>query len=115
MQIDMNQAASSTKQHSPNQRLSRLKTRRKNWLAVHLWLGLSLGFLLSIYGITGSILVFHDEIDEWLSSELLIVKERSAAYQPLSAIFEAGRKAMPTQAKHTFATYPRNEQAVSNY
>jgi len=110
----MNQADSSTKQHSPNQRLSRLKTRRKNWLAVHLWLGLSLGFLLSIYGITGSILVFHEEIDEWLNSELLIVKppEHSAAYRPLAAIFEAGRKVMPTQAKHTFATYPRNEQAA---
>lgn len=106
----MNQTDSHTKQL----RLSRLKTRRKNWLAVHLWLGLSLGFLLSIYGVTGSILVFHDEIDEWLHSELLIVKlpQPSANYQPLAAIFEAGRKAMPTQAKHTFATYPRNEQAA---
>lgn len=114
MKTDMNQSDSSTKQHSPNQRLSRLKTRRKNWLAVHLWLGLSLGFLLSIYGITGSILVFHEEIDEWLSSEMLIVKppEHSAVYQPLAAIFEAGRKAMPTPAKPTFATYPRNEQAA---
>jgi uncharacterized iron-regulated membrane protein len=114
MNNDMNQADSITQQHLPNQRLSRLKARRKNWLAVHLWLGLSLGFLLSIYGITGSILVFHEEIDEWLSSELLIVKqpEYSMVYQPLGAIFEAGRKAMPTRAKNTFATYPRNEQAA---
>lgn len=114
MKTDMNQADSITQQYLPNQRLSRLKTRRKNWLAVHLWLGLSLGFLLSIYGITGSILVFHDEIDEWLSSELLIVKppEHSPDYQSLAAIFEAGRKAMPTQAKHTFAAYPGNAQAA---
>ncbi len=110
----MNQADTSTKQHSPSQRLSRLKNRRKNWLTVHLWLGLSLGLLLSIYGITGSILVFHEEIDEWLGSEMLIVKspEHSAAYQSLAAIFESGRKAMPTPAKPTFATYPRNEQAA---
>ena len=113
MKSNVNHAGSVTQQ-PPNLRLSRLKTRRKNWLAVHLWLGLSLGFLLLIYGITGSILVFYEEIDEWLSSEMLIVKppEHSAAYQPLAAIFEAGHKAMPTQAKHTFATYPRNGQAA---
>jgi len=94
--------------------LNCLKTRRQLWLKVHLWLGLILGFLLSIYGITGSILVFYPEIDEWLNSELLIVKplESSATYLPLAVIFEAGRKAMPTQAKHTFATYPRNEYAA---
>ena len=114
MKSNVNPADSVTKQQSPNLRLSRLKTRRKNWLAMHLWLGLSLGLLLSIYGVTGSILVFYEEIDEWLNSELLIVKppEHSAAYRPLAAIFEAGRKVMPTQAKHTFATYPRNEQAT---
>ncbi|MCF7967310.1 MAG: PepSY domain-containing protein [Methylobacter tundripaludum] len=114
MKSNVNPADSVTKQQSPNLRLSRLKTRRKNWLAMHLWLGLSLGLLLSIYGVTGSILVFYEEIDEWLNSELLIVRppEHSAAYRPLAAIFEAGRKVMPTQAKHTFATYPRNEQAA---
>lgn len=114
MKSIVNHADSVTEQQSPSLRLSRLKNRRKNWLAVHLWLGLSLGFLLSIYGITGSILVFYEEIDEWLSSEMLIVKppEHSAAYQPLAAIFEAGRKVVPTQAKHTFATYPRNDLAA---
>jgi len=114
MKTDMNQADSTTEQRSPNPRLSRLKTRRKNWLAVHLWLGLALGFLLSIYGITGSILVFHEEIEEWLNSEMLIVKppEYPSEYQPLATIFEAGRKAMPAQAKPVFATYPRNAQAA---
>jgi uncharacterized iron-regulated membrane protein len=109
MENDMNQVDLITAQ-----RLSRLKTRRKHWLTVHLWLGLALGLLLSIYGITGSILVFHEEIDEWLNSELLTVKasEPSAPYQPLAAIFEAGRQAMPVQAKHTFATYPRNAEAA---
>lgn len=110
----MNRAASVTAQHPENLRLSRMKARRKHWLAIHLWLGLCLGFLLSIYGVTGSVLVFHEEIDEWLNSELLIVKvpDHSAAYRPLAAIFEAGRTAMPTQARHVFATYPRNAEAA---
>lgn len=61
MKSDVNHADSVTEQHSSNPRLSRLKTRRKRWLDVHLRLGLSLGFLLSIYGITGSILVLYPE------------------------------------------------------
>ncbi|MDP1773506.1 MAG: PepSY-associated TM helix domain-containing protein [Methylobacter sp.] len=114
MTSNVNHADSATEQQSANLRLSRLKLRRKRWLDVHLWLGLILGFLLSIYGITGSILVFYPEIDEWLNSELLIVKPPadSVSYQPLATLFEVGRKAMPTQAKHTFATYPRNDNAA---
>lgn len=98
----------------PGTRLSRLKAHRKLWLVVHLWLGLALGLLLSIYGVTGSLLVFHAEIDEWLDSGLLVVQppEQAAAYRPLAEIFAAGRAAMPPQAKHTFATYPRNAQAA---
>jgi uncharacterized iron-regulated membrane protein len=114
MTSNVNHADSATEQQSANLRLSRLKLRRKRWLDVHLWLGLILGFLLSIYGITGSILVFYPEIDEWLNSEMLIVKPPadSVSYQPLATLFEVGRKAMPTQAKHTFATYPRNDNAA---
>ncbi len=41
-----------------------LKQRRKFWLDIHLWLGLSLGFFMAIFGLTGSILVFHAEINE---------------------------------------------------
>ncbi|MDX8127062.1 PepSY-associated TM helix domain-containing protein [Methylomonas sp. OY6] len=97
-----------------NSALSRLKARRKRWLGVHLWLGLTLGFLLSIYGITGSILVFHAEIDEWLNSELLTVAppSQTADYEPLAEIFAAARTVMPPPAKPTFATYPRNQQAA---
>jgi uncharacterized iron-regulated membrane protein len=96
-----------------NRELSRLKARRQRWLTVHLWLGLTLGLLLSIYGITGSILVFYPEIDEWLHPDMLTVERpNQASYRPLAEIFEAGRQAMPPQAKHTFATYPRNEQVA---
>lgn len=50
----------------------RTPTLRKWWLAVHLYTGLTLGLLISIIGITGSILVFYIEIDEWLNPELVI-------------------------------------------
>ncbi|MDP3334253.1 MAG: PepSY-associated TM helix domain-containing protein [Methylococcaceae bacterium] len=96
-----------------NTKLQKLKSRRQHWLDVHLWLGLTLGLLLSIYGITGSILVFYAEIDEWLHPDLLVVEAPAKPnYRPLAEIFAAGREAMPPQAKHTFATYPRNEYAA---
>lgn len=102
----------STTQTTHN-RLSQIKIHRKFWLDVHLWLGLTLGLLLSTYGITGSILVFHAEIDEWLHPDLLVVEQpANAQYRPLAEIFAAGKAAMVAEAKHTFATYPRNADAA---
>ncbi len=44
-----------------------LLQRRKRWLQVHLWLGLTLGGFLSLFGLTGAVLVFHSEIDHGLN------------------------------------------------
>ncbi len=95
-------------------RLLKLKLRRKRWLDVHLWLGLALGIFLSIFGITGSILVFHAEINELLNPQQLTVKvpEVNAVYKPLAEIFQAGHKAMPGHAANVFVTYPRNDEAA---
>ncbi|WP_036246949.1 PepSY domain-containing protein [Methylobacter sp. BBA5.1] len=95
-------------------RLINLKARRKRWLSIHLWLGLTLGFLLAIYGLTGSILVFHDEIDEWLNPELLTVvpPNGNQPYKPLTEIIEAGQQAIPKQAVHVYSDYPRNDSSV---
>lgn len=103
-----------TEARNSDSSLIKLKVRRKWWLAIHLWLGLTLGLLLAIYGLTGSILVFHAEIDELLNPELLTVvpPKRDPVYKPLADIFEAGRTAVPEGAKHTFATYPRNDRAA---
>ena len=91
-----------------------MKARRKLWLKVHLWLGLALGLLLSIFGITGSILVFHAEINELLNPQLLTVSPPDGHfnYKPLTEIIQAGQTAMPLKAENRFATYPRNYQAA---
>ena len=44
---------------------------RRLWLTSHLYLGLSLGLLLALLGLTGSFLVFHHAIDEQLNPRLL--------------------------------------------
>lgn len=98
-----------------SKRLAAIKARRKLWLEVHLCLGLVAGAALVIFGITGSILVFHLEIDELLNPKLLTVPPQpggQAAYRPLEDIFAAGIRAMPAEAKLIFAHYPRNDAAA---
>lgn len=103
-----------SKQPLSASRLSRLKTRRKLWLEVHLWLGLILGFFISVFGITGSILVFHAEIEELLHPALLTVRPPAdkVSYQALTTIYQAGTAAMPKEASLSFSDYPRNETAA---
>jgi uncharacterized iron-regulated membrane protein len=98
---------------SGQKRLARLKSRRKLWLDVHLWLGLVLGLFLSVFGLTGSILVFHQEIDEWINPALLTVEPPAGAvYKPLDEIFQAGQQIMGENAKLGFGDYPRNDRVA---
>jgi uncharacterized iron-regulated membrane protein len=99
-----------------HQRLLRLKKRRKLWLSVHLWLGLLLGFFLAVFGITGSILVFYEEIDDVLNADLRIVQasaQGETAFHSLAEIQSAAVAAMPPQAKLRFVSYPAD--ATSSY
>ncbi len=55
------------------ERLARLKTRRKLWLDLHLYLGLIAGAILAIVGLTGSIEVFFVELQEILNAEQIVI------------------------------------------
>ena len=93
-------------------RLLRLKTRRKLWLEVHLWLGLVAGAVLLIVGLTGSILVFWQEIDAQLNPTWHYVEatpEGSKAYQPLQSLVNAADKTVPEKAKRSLIYYPRDK------
>lgn len=92
------------------QRLNSLKARRKRWLDIHLWLGLILGFFLALFGLTGSILVFYEEIDNLLNASLrqvAVQQQGEAAYRPLDEIIASAKTALPPQAKLGFIDYPR--------
>lgn len=108
--------AASSATDAEHQRLSRLKKRRKTWLSVHLWLGLLLGFFLAVFGITGSILAFYQEIDDVINADLRIVQapgQGESAYRSIAEIQAAGIAAMPSNAKLGFVDYPSD--AVSSY
>jgi uncharacterized iron-regulated membrane protein len=103
-------------ENNAGQQLFRLKKRRKLWLSVHLWLGLLLRFFLAIFGITGSILVFYEEIDNLINTELKVVQvpvEGELAYRSLAEIQAVAVAAMPLQAKLGFVDYPAD--ATSSY
>ncbi|MCD9576348.1 PepSY-associated TM helix domain-containing protein [Flavobacterium soyae] len=51
------------------------KTFKKNIGLLHLWLGLASGLIVFIAALTGSILVFEDEIDEFVNPEFYKVSE----------------------------------------
>jgi uncharacterized iron-regulated membrane protein len=53
---------------------------------VHLWAGLSLGLVLIVLSLTGSILVFRAEIDAWLRPDLLRVEPSGPRVAPSDAL-----------------------------
>lgn len=67
---------------------------RRFWRAMHLYVGLNLGLLLALAGITGSVLVFYQELDPILAPEIIA---QPNADPPLrwEAIYQALRRAEP--------------------
>lgn len=77
-------------------RSTRMRTWRRLWLDVHLYLGLFIGALLVVFGLTGSVLVFFQEIDDWLNPTLLTVDvppPGQDAYRPVGDILAAAKQA----------------------
>jgi uncharacterized iron-regulated membrane protein len=52
---------------------------RRLWLQVHLWLGLTLGIVGALIGLTGSALIFDHEIDAWLNPQRYAVSGAQVA------------------------------------
>jgi uncharacterized iron-regulated membrane protein len=95
------------------QRLHRLKTRRKLWLQVHLWLGLSLGLFLAVIGLTGSVLVFWQELDHSLNRTLYYTTAQSSSLKSLDEILASGEQAAPQGWESIWLEVP--QQADGNY
>lgn len=105
-----------TKPDSGQRRLSRLKARRKLWLKVHLYLGLSAGTVLLVIGLTGSILTFGLEIDRWLNPDLMIVDvpQDAAVFRPMAEIVAAANTALPPNSEFSYA-YPPHQPDEAYY
>ena len=86
-----------------------LKTRRKLWLKVHLYLGLFAGAVFVLIGLTGSLLAFGSTLDAWLNPELMTVPVANEnTVKPLDEILAAGLKALPPDGKVLDLDFPRH-------
>jgi uncharacterized iron-regulated membrane protein len=97
-------------------RLARLKCRRKLWLKVHLYMGLSAGGVLLVIGLTGSILTFWLEIDRWLNPGLMIVDvpKEAVVFRSMAEIIAAANAALPPNAEFSYA-YPPQQPDEAYY
>ena len=82
---------------------------RKLWVRVHRYIGLFLGTLFVLVGITGSILAFWQPIDEWLNSDIMRVDvPQQPTYRPLDEILAAAKAAAPPYGMPERLRMPRN-------
>ena len=96
-------------------RLARLKYRRKLWLKVHLYLGLVLGPVFVVIGLTGSLIAFGQDIDEWLNADLMTVavpQGGPTAYRPLDEIIATTRSVAPPGSAPVYLRFPHSSASV---
>jgi uncharacterized iron-regulated membrane protein len=100
---------------APMLRISRqLAFGRKLWLRVHRIIGLVLGALFVVVGLSGSILAFWQPIDEWLNAAIMRVEvPLQGAYRPLDEIFAAAKLAAPPDAAPERLKVPRHSSAAA--
>ncbi|MDD4914133.1 MAG: PepSY-associated TM helix domain-containing protein [Methylococcales bacterium] len=67
---------------------------RSAWIKVHLYLALSLGLVFALMGLTGSLSVYRDELDELFNPQLYIEQTGQPALPP-DKIIAAVRAAQP--------------------
>lgn len=85
-----------------------LKTRRKLWFNLHLYLGLFAGAVFVVIGLTGSILAFEYPLDEVLNPKLMrISASENQKIRPIDEIVAAGLKAVPTHATPLNIDFPK--------
>lgn len=92
-----------------------LRASRRAWIAVHRWLGLSLGAVLVVSGLTGAVLTFRHEIDALLSPALMTVSPRpggEAAFKPLADVFASVLRGMPAGSRLGFSYYPHTDAST---
>lgn len=84
---------------------------RSFWLKVHLYLGLSVGLVFVLVGLTGSLLVFYVELDEIINPALQVSAAPNTAPQSYEKIVAALQAKHPERTEAWRLEMPRNAQA----
>lgn len=68
---------------------------RKRLWQLHSWLGLVAGLGLLVIGLSGSLLVFHEELEALLNPELVLVEPSPAGRLPLDTLLAHAQRQLP--------------------
>lgn len=93
---------------SPMQR----RLTRQTWLKVHLYLALIAGFFFALMGLTGSVSVYREELDELLNPRL-VIEQPQGKYQSLDRIMAAVRQAHPDRHGAWTLEMPRSPHSMA--
>lgn len=93
--------------------MSRTGSSREIFLATHRIIGLFAGAIFVLIGLSGALLAFREDIDEWLNAPLMRVESPTRpAMRPLDEIFAAATAAIPTDGRPERITLPRHPRAA---
>lgn len=74
---------------------------------IHLYLGLSLGLLFAMTGLTGSFLVFYPEIDDWITPQVHAARS-NARPESYEALYQSLLETYPERPQHWRIEIPEN-------
>ena len=98
---------------SPSRVLRRREFTRQVFLQIHRTVGLFAGAMFVLVGLSGSILAFREDIDEWLNASIMRVEiPAPPARRPLDEILAAAITAMPADGKAERVTMPRHSASA---
>jgi len=84
---------------------------REIWIKIHLYLALIAGFFFALMGLTGSISVYREELDELLNPKL-VIEQPSGKRQSLDKIMAAVQTAHPTRYGSWTLEMPRSAHSM---
>jgi len=94
--------------------LFRREFGRRLFLRIHRWIGLLLGAVIVLVGLSGSILSYRQDIDEFLNASMMkVAVPANPAYRPLNEILTAAKAVIPQGALVERLRMPRHPGAAA--
>jgi len=84
---------------------------RSTWLKTHLYIALSAGFFFALMGLSGSLSIYREELDELLNPQL-VIEEPQGKYQSLDRIMASVRSAHPNRYGSWTLEMPRTRHSM---
>lgn len=84
---------------------------RATWIKIHLYLALIAGFFFALMGLTGSISVYREELDELLNPQL-VIEQPAGKRQSLDKIMAAVQTAHPNRYGSWTLEMPRSPHSM---